>query len=309
MQRNISKSRENILIKSEKAKQNYSAAKANLADVRENIDFYETKLDEEIEDLDKGIKIFEAIPDEELLNPSPGLYSAMASGSDIANNMYEHSKYYKNRVEQFGIDISALNASTTVVDASGNSLVDISRFTWKRVIARYPAVADLHRELELPTKHGKRNKLEDELRKIDERFANMFVGAWQTLKDESKQDRWRQASHSMRDLLSQFLDFLAPPDEVRKAEWYSTEHKSSKPTQRQRAKYAIVGKRSETLLNEIDLKMIDVLMNDTRKAYNDLSGIAHARNEEAIDFTESYMERCEEVISAILDLRKRFSPD
>jgi hypothetical protein len=79
-----------------------------------------------------------------------------------------------------------------------------------------------------------------------------------------------------------------------------------KPTQRSRAKYAIMGERSKETLDEEDLKMITVLMDDARNAYEFLSNPAHARNEEIFTFTKSYMERCEEVIRSILELRKRF---
>ena len=75
------------------------------------------------------------------------------------------------------------------------------------------------------------------------------------MRDTSKLDRIRQSAHSMRDLLSQFLGFLAPSDKVKQAEWYVPENKSRTPTQTQRAKYAFMEERSEKMFGEEDLKM------------------------------------------------------
>jgi len=194
---------------------------------------------------------------------------------------------------------------------SGNAVLNISSSAAKTVALQYPQIGEVVQKLDLPSPFEKRKELKSELRKIDERLSNMFWGAWQTLRDTSKQDRHRQASASMRTLLLQFLDLLAPPEEVKEADWYEPEWDGErkkyrkKPTQGARVKYAIIGEGSEKTIDEEDLKMINVLMKDTRKVYGDLSKFKSMEGG-FYNLAESYMERCEEIIRSILELRKKF---
>jgi len=81
----------------------------------------------------------------------------------------------------------------------------------------------------------------------------MFEGAWQTLMDKSKLDRYRQAVHSMRDLITNLLDLLAPHEEVKQAEWYEQISDKNQATRKQRVKYAIMGGKPEIAIDEKDL--------------------------------------------------------
>lgn len=306
MTENFSEKRKATLRNVEKTKNNYSVVKGDIAKVRGNLDFIEVTIADDIDKLDKAKKLFEALPEEQISQPSPALESLITSGTVVARSACAHSEHFKDSFQKFRDETDLLLGTTTVVDMSGNAVLNISSSAAKTLTLQYPQIGELVQKLDLPSPFEKRKELESELRKIDERLANMFVGAWQTMGDTSKRDRYRQASHSMRDLLSQFLDLLAPPEKVKEAEWYEPEldehakNPRKKPTQRQRAKYAIMGERSEKTIDEEDLKMITALIDDTRKAYEDLSEPAHARNEEIFNLTESYMERCEEVIRTIL---------
>ena len=305
MAQNFSEKRKAILNEYKKTIENYSVVKKDVSKTRANLDFIEVKMDESLDKLDKATKLFKALPEEQVTNPSPVLGSFIASGSELAGSIYAHSKYYKDSYHRVKEETDLLIGTAAVADSSFNTMLNVSSSAAKVVVLQYPPIEELLRELDLPSPHEKRKELEAELEKIDYRLANTFWGAWQTIRDASKQDRYRQAAHSMRDLLSQFLDILAPPEEVKKATWYVPEHNSKKPTRGQRVKYAIMGGMTEKTLDEKDLKLINDLMNDTRKVYGDLSRL-HSIEEGFFNLAESYMERCEVVIRSILELRKGF---
>lgn len=292
MPEKYSEKREAIIRKNVKAIKNYSAIHGDISKIRGKLDLIERKIDDNIDRLYKTNRLYEALPEKLFSNPSPVLGSLIASGSAVAEGVYAHSEHFKGSFQRIRNDTDSLIATTAVIDASGNTMLNISSSAVKTVALQDPEIGELIRELELPSPFEKRKDLESELRKISERLADMYVGGWQTMRDTSKQDRIRQSSHSMRDLLSQFLDFLAPTDEVKQAEWYVPEYKSKKPTQKQKAKYAIIGDRSEKMFGEEDLKMIGVLLKDVRKAYKDLSKLSHGRKEEIPNLAESYMKRC-----------------
>ena len=205
-----------------------------------------------------------------------------------------------------GGEINSLMGSVIVADASGNSMLSMSSSTAELISSRYPQINKLIDDLKLPTPLEKRKKLESELREIDERFANIYVGAWQTITDTSKKDRCRQASHSMRDLFTQFLDLLAPEEKVKNTDWYEPETNSKKPTRRQRAKYAIVGDRSKDKIHDEDIEMIDNITVSTKRTYDALSNLSHTRDDECYSLAVLYLEQSEELIRSILELRKRF---
>ena len=311
MPKNSSEKRGTIIRKTKKAIENYSAVKEEISEERKDLDTIEVTIDENIDKLDKATKLFEALPEEQVSNPSSVLGSFIASGYELAGGACAHSEYFKDSFQRIREETDSLIATTTVGDSSGNIILNVSSFAVKTAALKNPQVKELTRELILPSPFEKRKELESELRKIDECLSNMFWGAWQTLRDTSKQDRHRQASASMRTLLLQFLDFLAPPEEVKKADWYEPEWDGErkkyrkKPTQGTRVKYAIIGGGSEKTIDEEDLKMINVLMKDTRKVYGDLSKFK-SMEEGFYNLAESYMERCEGVIRSILELRKRF---
>ena len=311
MPENFSKKREAIIRETKKAIKNYSVVKEEISKERGDLDTIAGTMDENIFTLDKVSKLFEALPEEQVTNPSPVLGSFIDSESELAGSACAHSEHFRDSFQRISNETDLLIGATMVADASGNTIMNVSSFVAKTVAPHYPQIKELMRELELPSPFEKRKELEYELRKIDEGLANMFVGAWQTLRDTSKRDRYRQASSSMRELLSHFLDHLAPPKEVKKADWYEPEWDKEKkkfrkkPTQRARVKYAIIDGRYEKTIDEEDLNQIIALMKDTRKVYDDLSKL-HSREEGFFNLVESHMGRCEEVIRTILELRKRF---
>jgi hypothetical protein len=307
-----SENREAIIRKNNETIGNYSVVLRDISKARGKFDAIEGKIDENVDRLGKANRVYESLPEELFSKPSPVLHSLIASGSELAGGLYAHSEYFKDHIQKISDETDSLIGTAAVSDISGNTTSNVLISIAKIAVLQDPKIGELIEELELPSPFEKRKDLESDLRKIKKQLADMYVGAWQTIGDTSKQDRFSQAANSMRNLLSQLLDILAPPEKVKKADWYKPELNEEtkkirkKPTQRSRAKYAIMGERSKETLDEEDLKMITVLMDDARNAYEFLSNPAHARNEEIFTFTKSYMERCEEVIRSILELRKRF---
>lgn len=88
-----------------------------------------------------------------------------------------------------------------------------------------------------PTTQDRRAELSAELSEIESRLATKLEGAWQTIYDLSKDDRFLQAASSIRELISDVLHSVAPDDQVKTTQWFTKETESGNPTQRQRARY------------------------------------------------------------------------
>lgn len=305
MSEETSEKREDIIKNNYIAVSNYCKVKKDAEKVKGELDNFVIKIDENINRLNKSNKLLESLPQEQLSNPSPELIYLIDSGSEFSESIRNHSDQFKDNSQRIGDEITSLMGSAVVVDASGNAMLSISSSIAISISQEYPQINTVIEDLKLPTPHEKRKQLESELREIDERIAHLYVGAWQTINDTSKKDRFRQASHSMRELLSQFLDLLSPAEEVINSEWYEPEHTSKKPTQRQRAKYAMVGKRSEKMRDE-DIEMIHDIAANARNIYTNLNKISHTRDDECCILAVLCIEQCEEVIRSILELRKKF---
>jgi len=95
---------------------------------------------------------------------------------------------------------------------------------------------------DIPTPYDNQRDLGSKLSEIDMRLKTKLDGAWQTLKDRSKKDRFLQATSSMRDLISDTLQVLAPDEVIVRRPWFKPETDDGRPSHRQRARYAMVGK-------------------------------------------------------------------
>ena len=161
-------------------------------------------------------------------------------------------------------------------------------------------------QIKEPSFRDRRNDLIPKLRAIETRFSTKLEGAWQTLQDGSKSDRFLQAASSARELISDLLSFLAPDDEVIKTTWFNPERDNGLPTQRQRARYVMLGKNDS--LEEEQLTTIYLLMDSIRYSYTKLSPIAHRRDYES-DLqaqTESLINQCQIYLLKLLDNRKLY---
>lgn len=114
MPENSSKKREEIIRETKKAIKNYSEVKGDISKVRGNLDFIEVKLDGSIDKLDKATKLFEALPEEQVSNPSHVLDSFVASGSELARSACAHSEHFKDSFQKFRDETDLLLVSQQV---------------------------------------------------------------------------------------------------------------------------------------------------------------------------------------------------
>ena len=284
---------------------NYSVIREDILKVTGKLHNMVGKIDENVDRLGKANRVYKSLPEELFSKPSPVLDSLIASGSELAGGVYAHSEYIKGSIQRIRDESDSLIVTTAVVDASFNTMSNVLISIAKIAVLQDPKIGELIEVLELPSPFEKRKELESDLRKIDERLADMYEGAWQTLMDKSKLDRYRQTAHSMRDVITNLLNLLAPHEEVKRAEWYEQISATNQVTRRQRVKYAIMGGKTEKTIDEKDLEEINNLAKDTNDVYHDLSEF-HSIDAEGEILIESYMDRSVSVIYLILKLRKRF---
>jgi len=283
---------------------NYSVIREDVLKVTGKLHNMVGQIDENVDRLGKANRIYKSLPEELFSKPSPVLDSLIASGSELAGGVYAHSEYFKGSIQRIRDESDSLIVTTAVVDASFNTTSNVLISIAKIAVLQDPKIGELIEVLELPSPFGKRKELESDLRKIKERLADMYEGAWQTLRDKSKLDRYRQAAHSMRDVITNLLNLLAPHKEVKRAEWYEQISGTNSVTRPQRVKYAIIGGNPEKTIDEKDLEEINNLAKDTNDVYQDFSKF-HSIDAEGEILIESYMDRSVSVICLILKLRKR----
>ena len=125
MPENSSEKRGTIIRKTKKAIENYSAVKEEISEERRDLDTIEGTMDENIFTLDKVTKLFEALPEEQVSNPSSVLGSFIASGYELAGGACAHSEYFKDSFQRIREETDLLLGTTTVVDMSGNAVLNI----------------------------------------------------------------------------------------------------------------------------------------------------------------------------------------
>lgn len=138
---------------------------------------------------------------------------------------------------------------------------------------------------------------------IESRLSIKLEGSWQTLQDTSKVDRHLQAASSARELISDLLHTLSPDEKVYLMTWFKSKTSNGKPTQKQRARYAMLG--SNTNLNEETLEPIYELSKGIRNTYKKLNKIAHRRDyDKSLDtLTESLIDQCQTYLLKLLEMR------
>lgn len=157
-----------------------------------------------------------------------------------------------------------------------------------------------------PTPRDRRNELSAKLSVINSRLPKKLEGAWQTLQDHSKVDRFLQAASSIRDLISDFLKTLAPDDNVKSMKWFQPETQTGKPSQKQRARYTMLGSNLE--LEDEELIPIYTMSEGIRDTYNHLSKIAHLRDYdvELQTLTENLIDQCQSYLLKIIKIRDSY---
>ena len=138
------------------------------------------------------------------------------------------------------------------------------------------------------------------LENIDPDLELKRAGAWEAVESNSPDAR-AQASHSMRELLRQLLDKLAPTEEVLKAPWYKKPQSGASVTRAMRIRYALAG------ISDVHSESTFSLINDLAAAvdsmYAKLSAESHSDKKVTVTATRMYLSACEAVIGLIASQR------
>lgn len=140
------------------------------------------------------------------------------------------------------------------------------------------------------------------LEEIDPELEIKRSGAWQALENGTF-DGPSQASHSMREVLRQLLDKIAPESEVEKAPWYKKSKDGPSVTRNMRIHYAIAGKSS--VESESTLSLISGMSETVNSMYAKLSAESHSDKRVKTSSVRMYLNACESLIGLIATERNK----
>ena len=175
------------------------------------------------------------------------------------------------------------DATTIKVGADNGTYIEVKREEYRKIVR----------------KRG--NPAQDFLMKLDPQLERKRQGAWQTL-EGSTADKHAQAANSMRDVLSQLLDRLAPSAEVTKASWYKKPKQGNPVTRAMRVRWAIAGNLAN--VNSSTLEQIETLVKAVDAAYAKLSAEGHEGKPGKDRITHACINACESVIELIAATRE-----
>jgi hypothetical protein len=147
----------------------------------------------------------------------------------------------------------------------------------------------------------RRDPVHDFLMQLDPQLERKRQGAWQTLKGTSA-DKHAQAAHSMREVLSQLLDRLAPKERVKKASWYKKPKSGDPVTRAMRVRWAIA--ENSANVSSSKLKQVESLVKAIDATYANLSAEGHARKVGKGQVSQACISACESVIELIAASRE-----
>ncbi|MCE7740021.1 MAG: Hsp70 family protein [Candidatus Heimdallarchaeota archaeon] len=131
---------------------------------------------------------------------------------------------------------------------------------------------------------------------IDPELESKRAGAWRVL-ESNLPDSLSQASHSMREVLRQLLDKLAPVSQVELSPWYQKPKDGPPITRPMRIRYAIAGPSS--IPSESTLAFINGMAEAIAAMYAKLSAETHSAKKPKISTTRMYLNSCEALIGLI----------
>jgi len=134
------------------------------------------------------------------------------------------------------------------------------------------------------------------LESIDPELESKRAGAWRVL-ESNLPDSLSQASHSMREVLRQLLDKLAPASQVELSPWYQKPKDGPPITRPMRIRYAIAGPSS--IPSESTLAFINGMAEAIAAMYAKLSAETHGAKKPKISTTRMYLNACEALIGLI----------
>jgi len=134
------------------------------------------------------------------------------------------------------------------------------------------------------------------LEDIDPELESKRVGAWCVL-ESNLPDSLSQASHSMREVLRQLLDKLAPASRIKISPWYQKPKEGSPITRAMRIRYAIAG--PSPVPSESTLAFINGMAEAIDTMHAKLSAETHSAKKPKTSTTRMYLNACEALIGLI----------
>lgn len=249
--------------------------------------------------------LLKATPEDRYTNPDPYFDAFINSAAPIIDSELYFSGELAKRAEESQLDDMFLNAttsgsySTAALSDIGSVYFDAQREKpeFKAIEAKYKAPKPIERK----------NEIANKLNEVSPKLKKMFVSAWQAFLDESKERDIIYSAHAMREVLSEFLNILAPDEKVKCKDW--CELSNGKPTQPTRVRFAILG-NSEHSENDFFFKPVKELMKQERNLYEKLNRYAHFRRE-PLPVTyrtdlEIYLATLQNIMESILNMREQF---
>jgi len=175
------------------------------------------------------------------------------------------------------------NAARIKIGAVNGTYIQVDREEYRRIVR----------------KRG--DPIQDFLTQLDPQLERKRQGAWQTLKGSSA-DKHAQAANSMREILSQLLDKLAPKERVKKASWYKKPKSGDPVTRAMRVRWAIA--ENSANVSSSKLGQIESLVKAVDATYINLSAEGHARKVGKDQISRACMDACESVIELIAASRE-----
>ncbi len=295
--------KDNIKQDVERAIETVRESEQKLREVKDLADKSLIQVQDQKEKLGKMDVFINKMPESSHYTPSTAIHGHMDTLSNLIGSYAQSADRQLFVINNTLGHMSGTYASTTVtsgwIDSSNNVIFSIAG----EISPSYPQMRESLRAFTEPTENEEKDNIERLLRSIDSLLADKFREAFSTFSD----GKFMSAAHAMRDVLSDLAQKLAPDEKVMKMPWYKKEPETRGPTQRQRFKYAIIGKSSENEIGEEEIEAIDRLANEGRKIYNKLSSEAHRRkgNWER-ERVRHYLSIGQNVIKEILLLREKF---
>ena len=141
------------------------------------------------------------------------------------------------------------------------------------------------------------------LMELDPQLERRRSGAWQALQSATD-DRYSQAATSMREVLRQLLDKLAPDRNVIDATWYRKPRQgASVVTRAMKVRYAVGGKSNS--VSESTLRQINALAHVVDTTYARLSSEVHKEPASQDNIARALLKACESLMELILAERAR----
>jgi hypothetical protein len=131
---------------------------------------------------------------------------------------------------------------------------------------------------------------------IDPELESKRVGAWRVL-ESNLPDSLSQASSSMREVLRQLLDKLAPASQIETCPWYQKPKEAPAVTRAMRIRYTLAG--PSPVPSESTLTFINGMAEAIDAMYAKLSAETHSGKKPKISTTRMYLNACEALIGLI----------